>query len=213
MSRRIVVVSAGVGTPSTTRLLADQLADATLAQVTARGEGVEFTHIELRELATDLATMMTTGMSPTALDNAFNLVRSADGIIAVSPVFAASYSGLFKMFFDAIDKDALVGKPVLMGANAGTARHSLAVEYAMRPLFAYLRADIVPTGVFAATDDFGSGDELNGRVRRAAEEFATHVVREEGNVVGFKSNSFEADAPLRSPKGFADLLKGHSGRR
>ena len=73
-------------------------------------------------------------------------VTAADGIIAVTPIFSASYSGLFKSFVDILDKDALVGRPVLVGATGGTGRHSLALEYAMRPLFAYLRADVVPTG-------------------------------------------------------------------
>lgn len=213
MSRQVAVVSAGVGSPSTTRLLAEQIADATKAQVSARGEGTEFVWVELRELARDLATMMATGMAPTALDRALNQVANADGVIGVTPVFAASYSGLFKMFFDALDPDALIGKPVLMAANAGTARHSLVLDYAMRPLFAYLRADIVPTGVFAATDDYAGSDELGTRVRRAAEELASKLVTEQGNVVGFRANLDETGGEIESPKGFAALLKGHAGTR
>lgn len=213
MTRRIVVVSAGVGTPSTTRLLAEQIAEQTKVQVSARGEGAEITWVELRELARDMATMMATGMAPTALDRALSDVADSEGVIVVTPVFAASYSGLFKMFFDALDPEALVGKPVLLAANAGTARHSLVLDYAMRPLFAYLRADIVATGVFAATDDFAGGDELGTRIRRAAEEFASKLVAEQGNVVGFKANLDEAGAELAAPRGFASLLKGHDGRR
>ncbi len=67
-------------------------------------------------------------------------MTGADGVIAVTPVFTASYSGLFKSFFDLIDPTALTGTPVLIGATGGTARHSLVLDHALRPLFAYLRA-------------------------------------------------------------------------
>lgn len=215
MTRSLVAISAGLGTPSTSRLLADQLADATRVQVSARGEATEIVLIELRELASDLATMMATGMAPSALDEAFEAVRAADGVIAVSPVFQASYSGLFKMFFDALPQASLDGAPVLLGATAGTARHSMVVDVAMRPLFAYMRADMVPTGVFAATDDFGGADDFNARVRRAAEELADRMVRQADAVVGFRANSFEDSSAqsLTPARGFADMLKGHSGRR
>ena len=90
-------------------------------------------------------------------------------------MFAASYSGLFKTFFDVLDKDALDGTPVLIAATAGTARHSLVLEHALRPLFSYLHAVVVPTGVFAATDDFGTDGALQKRIERAAGELAALV--------------------------------------
>ena len=90
----------------------------------------------------------------------------------MTPIFSTSYSGLFKSFIDMLDPDALTGKPVLIGANAGTARHSLAIDYAIRPLFTYLHAEPVSTGVFAASSDWGgSGDQvapLGERVERGA---------------------------------------------
>ena len=96
----------------------------------------------------------------------------------MTPVFSASYSGLFKTFFDVLDRDALAGKPVLLGATAGTARHSLVLEHAMRPLFAYLRAVTTPTAVFAASEDWASGGAqpaLVDRIERAAAELADQV--------------------------------------
>ncbi len=96
-------------------------------------------------------------------------MTSADAVIAVTPVFSASYSGLFKSFFDVLDEDALDGKPVLIGATGGTARHSLVLEHALRPLFAYLRATVVPTAVFAATEDFGGAERVRAwQVARSA---------------------------------------------
>ncbi|MFE2248710.1 NAD(P)H-dependent oxidoreductase [Streptomyces lavendulae] len=103
---KIVVVSAGLSSPSSTRLLADRLAAATLRHVDA-----EPLVIEVRDLATEIAQHLVTGFPPARLAAALDAVASADGLIAVSPVFAASYSGLFKSFFDLIDKDALTGKP------------------------------------------------------------------------------------------------------
>ncbi|MER7704517.1 FMN reductase [Kitasatospora sp. NPDC097605] len=174
---RLAVVSAGLSKPSSTRLLADRLADATVRRLAADGREVEVTVIELRDLATDIAHNFVTGFPGAALREAIETVTRADGLIAVTPIFTASYSGLFKSFFDVIDPDVLSGKPVLIAATGGTPRHSLALEHAVRPLFGYLRSVVVPTSVYAATDDWGTtGDRLTdglpGRIDRAAGELA-----------------------------------------
>jgi FMN reductase len=173
-TRTIAVVSAGLSDPSSTRLLADRLAAATVAALQARGEDATVEVVELRHHARDLADNLTAGFANASLQAAIDTVVGADAVIAVTPVFSASFSGLFKTFFDVLDKDALRGTPVLLAATAGTARHSLVVEFAMRPLFAYLQAVPVPTGVFAASEDWaGGGDSaLIGRVDRAAAELA-----------------------------------------
>ncbi|NMO93737.1 FMN reductase [Actinomycetospora sp. TBRC 11914] len=175
-TRTLAVVSAGLGTPSSTRLLADRLAAATSEAVRERGDEVHVEVVELREHAHDLASMLLTGFAPPALSAAIDSVTHADAVIAVTPVFTASYSGLFKTFLDVLDPKALVGTPVLIGATAGTPRHSLVLEHAVRPIFAYLRAVVVPTAVFAAAEDWGAGDgELTDRVARAAGELADLV--------------------------------------
>ena len=103
-------------------------------------------------------------------------VVGADGLIAVTPIFSASYNGLFKLFFDSLEDGVLTGKPTLIGATGGTGRHSLALEYAVRPLFAYLRGVVVPTAVFAAPEDWAGGaagvPALTERIARAAGELA-----------------------------------------
>lgn len=215
MTRRIVVITAGVSTPSSTRLLADRLAGAVTTQVGARGESARVDVIDLRDMAVALATTLTQGGMPTGeVAHARELIARADAVIAVTPVFAAGYSGLFKMFIDTLDPDALTGVPVLIAATAGTPRHSLVLDHALRPLFTYLRAVVVPTGVFAATEDFG-GDELGARVTRAAAELASLVVAEKGSVGGFGPDHA---APRRSgldvPEEvtpFTTLLAGHTG--
>ena len=169
----IAVVSAGLSQPSSTRLLADRLAQAVSDRgISSIGE-VEVVHIELRQLAHEITNNLLTGFPDELLRDALEAVTNADALIAVTPVFSASYSGLFKSFFDVIDRDALADKPTLIAATGGSARHSLVLEYALRPLMAYLKARTVSTAVFAATDDFGSdegGSSLNARVDRAAGE-------------------------------------------
>jgi FMN reductase len=203
-TRTIAVVSAGLSNPSSTRLLADRLAAATVTALRARGDDATVELVELRGHARDLADNLTTGFANESLQAAIDTVVGADAVIAVTPVFSASYSGLFKTFFDVIDKDALIGTPVLLGATAGTARHSLVVEFAMRPLFAYLRAVPVPTGVFAAAEDWaGGGDKaLSDRIDRAAGELADVLA-------GRPAASTPVDPFADPTTSFEELLRGH----
>jgi FMN reductase len=180
-SLRLAVVSAGLSVPSSTRLLADRLTEVVRDDLQEAGREVDISVIELRELAVDVANNFVTGFAGAALREAQEIVTASDGLIAVTPVFAASYSGLFKSFFDVLDDDALTGKPVLIGATGGTARHSLVLEHAMRPLFTYQRAVVAPTGVFAASEDWGgSGDQLTEtlpvRIKRAGRQLATFLL-------------------------------------
>ena len=195
MTRRIAVVSAGLGRPSSTRLLADRLAEATDRALRLHDEQAAVEVVELRDLAHDVTDNLLTGFPPPALADAVRTVASADAVIAVTPVFSASYSGLFKSFFDVLDEGALAGKPVLVGATAGTARHSLVLDFALRPLFAYLRAVVVPTGVFGASEDFGSVEagSLAERVDRAGRELADLVV---GSPTGGAVDPFENPTPF-----------------
>ncbi|MCW2577784.1 MAG: NADPH-dependent reductase [Modestobacter sp.] len=203
-TRTIAVVSAGLSNPSSTRLLADRLAAATVAALRTRGDDATVEVVELRGHARDLADNLTTGFANESLQAAVDTVVGSDAVITVTPVFSASYSGLFKTFFDVLDKDALIGKPVLLGATAGTARHSLVVEFAMRPLFAYLRAVPVPTGVFAASEDWaGGGDSaLADRIDRAAGELADVLL-------GRPAVRKPADPFADPTTSFEELLAGH----
>ena len=210
--RRIAVLSAGLSNPSSTRMLADRLAAETAKNLREQGEQVTVDVIELRDLAHDVTNNLLTGFAPPALEAAINTVVSADALIAVTPIFSTSYSGLFKSFIDVLEPDALTGKPVLIGANAGTARHSLAIDYAIRPLFAYLHAEAVSTGVFAASSDWGSqADEvapLSARIERGARELAAAVVRRPAATAG---DPFDPETYLGAGKSFDHLLGGLSG--
>lgn len=178
-ARTVAVITSGLRQPSSTRLLADRLAQAAEAALSERQAQTEVHVVELRDHARDLTDHLLTGFATQDLRAALDMVTGADGVIAVTPIFSASYTGLFKNFFDVLEQDSLRGKPVLIGATAGTARHSLALEHAIRPLFTYLRAMVAPTAVFAASEDWGAGGgadpALSERIERAASEFADLV--------------------------------------
>jgi FMN reductase len=206
-TRRITVLSAGLGVPSSSRLLADQLAAAAQRQLKAGGFDVAVDIVELRDLAVDIANNFVTGYAAPRLAEVIAGVEASDGIIAVTPVFSASYSGLFKSFFDVLDPKSLDGKAVLLGATGGTDRHQMVLDYALRPLFSYLRTRMAATGVFAGPQDWGTAEEGGGsladRIERAAGEFARLL---EGPQPGRKP------APLESLP-FEQLLAGIAGPR
>jgi FMN reductase len=180
----LVVVSAGTSDPSSTRLLADRTAQRVAAVAERRGGAVRTRVIDLRELATDITTALTSQLVTPRLQQAVDALGVADGVIAAAPVYKAGPSGLFTSFFHVLDNDLLIGKPVVLAATAGTARHALVVDDQMRALFAYLRTLPVPTSLFAAPEDWGTSageprvgehspgeqDALNKRIDRAAFE-------------------------------------------
>ncbi|MCT1476978.1 FMN reductase [Microbacterium sp. p3-SID336] len=211
-TRRIAVVSAGLSNPSSTRMLADRLAAETVKALGERDIDVTVDVIELRDYAHDITNNLLTGFAPPALETAINTVVSADALIAVTPIFSTSYSGLFKSFIDVLDPDALAGKPVLIGANAGTPRHSLAIDYAIRPLFAYLHAEAVSTGVFAASSDWGgAGDDvapLAKRVEKGARELAEAIARRDAATV---VDPYDPATYLGEGRSFGHMLGGLAG--
>ncbi|MFJ7218669.1 CE1759 family FMN reductase [Amycolatopsis sp. NPDC098790] len=181
---KLAVVTAGLSVPSSSRLLADRLA----AAVVAASPGASVSVVELRDVALDVTKNLLTGFPSPALQSAISSVVSSDALIVVTPVFTAGYSGLFKSFFDVLDADSLVGKPVLLGATGGTERHSLVLDYQLRPLFGYLKADPVATGVYAASSDWGSGEgALQRRIEKAGAELVSAV---EGRVGGDGGTGF-----------------------
>lgn len=174
----VVVVSAGMSDASSTRLLADRLAEA--ARDSLVGVPVQIMDVDLRPLAHAITDHLLTGFPAPQLRSALETVTAADALIAATPTFKASYSGLFKSFFDLFEEGALENLPVLVAATGGTARHSLMLDTAMRPLFAYLKALVLPLGVYAATEDW-AGNSLDARIRGAGGHLASMLapVRDE----------------------------------
>lgn len=203
-TRKLVVLSAGLSQPSSTRLLADRLTEATLDELRLQGIEPTVEVVELRDIARDITNNLLTGFPSEKLSAVVDSVSMADGLIAATPIFTTSYSGLFKSFIDVIDPTSLEGLPVLIAATGGTERHSLALDYAMRPVFTYLHAVVVPTGVYAASGDWGSVDAVGGsgvqsalsaRVSRAAAELAELMVS--------SGRSSEVRDPFALPSGFS----------
>ena len=155
---RLVVISAGVSDPSTTRLLADRTAQKAIDLLRDAGSDATVNVIELSGLAVEIAQAIVSGFPGERLQAAIELLAGADAVIASTPVYKAGISGLFKSFADVLDNDLLIGKPVILAATAGTPRHAMVVDEQLRPLFAFLRALPVPTSLFAAPDDWGSSD-------------------------------------------------------
>jgi FMN reductase len=193
---KLVVVSAGLSQPSSTRLLADRLTTAVGQRLEA-----EVTVIELRDLAHDITNNLLTGFAAPKLAAAIESLSTADAAIFVTPIFTTSYSGLFKSFIDVLEPQALTDLPVLIAATGGTERHSLALDYAIRPLFAYLHAVVVPTAVYAASGDWGSVDAAAGglpeRIDRAAGELAALAAESD--------RSSRVRDPFALPAGFSPV--------
>jgi len=168
---RLVVVNAGVSDPSSTKLLADRAAQRVEAHVAARGGAATTSVIDLRELLPELPAALASQHFGPRFVAAITALADADGIVAAAPVYKAGASGLFTSFFQVLDNDLLIGKPVILAATAGTARHALVVDEEMRSLFAYLRTLTVPTSLFAATEDWANTG-LTTRIDRAAFELA-----------------------------------------
>lgn len=203
MTRRVVVVSAGLSQPSATRLLGDLLATATVDALLENGMEAAVEVIDLRELAHDLTNTLLAGFPTGGVRAALDTLAGADALVAVTPVYQGSYSGLFKTFFDVVDRDVLRGTPVVLAATGGTARHSLVLEFALRPLFTHLGATTTGTAVFAASEDWGSAGEaeqgLTARVRRAGAELAA--------LAAARVSSGPSD-PFADPVPFEQLLSG-----
>jgi FMN reductase len=185
----LAVVSAGTSDPSSTRMLADRTADRVVAHASRRGSTASVSVIELRELAADVTTALSSNLITPELQRAIATLSGADGLIAATPVYQAGPSGLFTSFFQVLDHDLLIGQPTLLAATAGTARHALVADQAIRPMFAYLRTLTAPTSVFAAPDDWAD-PALAQRIDRAA--FELTLLIESGFAAAIKDESWSA---------------------
>jgi FMN reductase len=205
--RRIAVVAAGLSQPSSTRMLADRIAESVVNDLDRRGVSARVDTIELRDIARDVTNNLVTGFPSAALAEHIETVIGADGLIAVTPIFTTSYSGLFKSFFDILDPKSLTDMPVLIGATGGSERHSLALDYAMRPLFTYLHGIVVPTAVYAASSDWGSAADT-GADTSALQERIDRAASELGALVAVSDRSSRVADPFELSGDFGALLGG-----
>ncbi|MBP2411824.1 FMN reductase [Arthrobacter stackebrandtii] len=200
MQRTVVVISAGLGVPSSTRMLADQMGADVQSRLASMGIDARLDVVDLRDFATGIANNMVTGYAGQDVAGAIRRVEAADAMIAVTPTFSASYSGLFKSFFDILDPKFLDGMPVFFGATGGSPRHSLVLDMAIRPLFSYLRAHTMPTAIYASPEDWGGSGEntLERRIGQGAAELAAVIASHIPGAMGSPTPDGTSAAPAPS---------------
>ncbi|MBR7633697.1 FMN reductase [Janthinobacterium lividum] len=146
---RLVAVSGGLQRPSKAAALAEHLMDLIAEEVLC-----EQRLVELGQLAPQLAGAVWRSHLPETVERELAAVEQADILVVATPVYRGAYTGLFKHFFDFIDQDALIDKPVLLAATGGSERHALMIDHQLRPLFSFFQARTLPLGVYATDKDF-----------------------------------------------------------
>ncbi|MCI5825910.1 MAG: NAD(P)H-dependent oxidoreductase [Arcanobacterium sp.] len=178
---QIAVVSGSLSESSATSHLGEKVGAAVTEVLGAAGVSVHLVPIPLKDLAHSIVNALLAHFPDPQLEKAFAAIENSAAVLAFTPAYNASYSGLFKLFFDVLDVDTLRGKPMIIGATGGSPRHSLILDHELRPMFAYLHASVAPTGIFVATEDWGmaaadsdsaGGSSLEKRIRQAARELA-----------------------------------------
>ena len=189
----LAVVTAGPSEDSTTTRLGEAITQAASGVVENAGQHVVIKVVQLRDLAHGLTDMMMTHVASRAVQDAIDTVLTADGLIAASPTYKASYSGLFKQFFDVIDESALENLPTVVAATGGSPRHSLVLDTAMRPLLSYLKALVLPLGIYAASEDWGHND-LQRRIDRVGASLGTMLLAGSPEGSGSSDGTSHGDA-------------------
>ena len=169
--RTIVVINAGTGSPSSSRLLGERIATATQRRVAESGGTAQIRMIDLAPLVNAIGQSLVSGFPHPEIEPVAAELAAASAIIVATPVFKAGISGLLKSFFDVLDNDLIIAKPVMLAATAGTARHALVIDAHLRELLTFMRAVTAPTSLFAATEDWND-PALSGRIQRGAAELA-----------------------------------------
>ncbi|RXZ72595.1 FMN reductase [Agromyces albus] len=149
----LVAVSGSLHSPSKTTVLVSEILDQFAA---ALGDHVEVeTHlIELGEIGREFSgALRREELSPIA-EAAVRRIESATLLIVASPVYRASFTGMFKHVFDFVGQYSLIDTPVLLAATGGSDRHSLIIDHQFRPLFSFFQAITLPIGVYASDADF-----------------------------------------------------------
>lgn len=160
----VVGVSGSPSVTSKSRVLVEYA----LARLAERGAATRL--VDLSSLPGD--ALLGRGTAP-VVTAALEAATRAAIVVAGTPVYRATYSGLLKLFFDLLPQDSLVGKvgvPIVTGHGPA---HALSLDHGMRPLFASLGATVVASGVYATAGQFQDGKpqaELLRAVDRAVGE-------------------------------------------
>ena len=148
---RLVAVSGGLQRPSKSAALAQHLMELIGDELPCEPHLVE-----LGTLAPQLTGAVWRAQLPASVEHELAAVEQADVLVVATPVFRGAYTGLFKHFFDLVDQDAFIDKPVLLAANGGSERHALVIDHQLQPLFSFFQARTLPLGVYATDKDFAN---------------------------------------------------------
>jgi len=176
MSRfRIVAFSGNLHRPSRTRSLVEAIGGEAARQANA-----ELRVFDLLDAGPGLGGALSRASLPLPAARLVDAIESADAVVAGSPVYKGTYTGLFKHVFDLVEPDRLAGKPVAIAATGGGARHALVVEHALRPLFGFFTALTVPTAVYATDGELARREGRDGYdiVDAALAKRATEAARQ-----------------------------------
>jgi FMN reductase len=165
---RVVGVSGSLREPSKTT----ELVRGLIAEFAAR-EQTDSRLIEVAALGPLFAGALRREDLQPEVEDALRAIETADLLIVASPVYRASFTGLFKHLFDFVGQYALVGTPVLLAATGGGERHALILEHQMRPLFGFFQALTLPVGVYASDADFTGVELTSDDVRRRIDQAVT----------------------------------------
>ncbi|MFD4835470.1 FMN reductase [Streptomyces uncialis] len=188
---RVVAVVGTLSAPSRTTALVELIL-ATLAARTA----VDTRLIELHTLGPAFTGATDREQVDDEVADALRAVEEADLVIAATPVFRGSYTGLFKHFFDLVDQYGLAAKPVLLAATGGSDRHALVIEHAMRPLFGFLQAWTAPAGIYLNSGDFDGTTILNPEVYERIEMAVNDVVPVAGALAAVRAGNAAPVGPV-----------------
>lgn len=164
---RIVGFTGNLQRPSKTRALAESLAEAVGAHLRA-----DIRLFDTLDAGTGLGAAWSRDLLPLPARRIVEAIEGADALIVGSPVYKGAYTGLFKHLFDFVDPAALVGKPVILSATGGGARHALVVEHSLRPLFGFFSAHTIPSAVYGSDADFRDGVLVDPGVKARIEDAA-----------------------------------------
>lgn len=147
---RVVVVNGSPSEKSKTVGLVDVVLQTLTSVLAAHDVAVEHTRIDVYRLGPAFTgAFEREGIAP-EIEDTLRRAEEADLLIAATPVFRGSYTGLFKHFFDLVDQYALANKPVFLTATGGGDHHALVLEHALRPLFGFFQSLTLPVAVFAS---------------------------------------------------------------
>ncbi len=137
----VVLLSGSPAARSRTELLLEHVSQR------LRAQHVEVTLLRVRDFPAE--DLLHARFDSPAVQRLQAVVASADGLVVATPVYKASITGALKVLLDLLPERALAHKVILPLASGGSPAHLLAVDYALKPVLAALKAQEMLQGVFA----------------------------------------------------------------